>query len=449
MDIDTHVENLLSSSKLLLNAPSQALLGSDLYSSVHNSQIELSKRNTYQGRYKNSANSLRLGAVSSFYLQPGTICQQAYVSGSLVMPQHARSSDGWMLNAIASLEIIVAGSSSIQSLRISGRTHFDMIMLSCSSREKRNEVLQCSPAFNLTAAGATIVGACPIYLPWSSPELAGCFAFDTSTIKSQIIINVTWKPAYFWASGSTGNPVTFPDSFSDLYLRLNNQVELETQFLAQSMMRNAALNYSIPGLYCQSFQTPVTLTAGVETQVALTSMPSGMLQAIALSIVPSTWEGSADTVSTYANSLIGGVLSSVRMLFNGQELVRWDNDNEGALQACLKNDNASSQYDILNTASVAAAATNVLYNNRVILLPFANEISKVLRSRRMEHTGIYSGSTLQVFMTLSSQGLPYQTSPIARAFQTLPTGISYNCNFTFICASLIEVNDASVSLQLS
>jgi hypothetical protein len=425
-------------------------LGGDLYSNVHNSQIDLARRHMFQGRYKSSANSLQLGAVSSFYLQPGTIIQQCYVFGQMAMPQHARASDGWMYDAIQQLEIIVAGSSSIQSLRLSGRSHLDMVLAFTSSQEKRNQLLQCCPAFNLTSAGANVQGGVLICMPWSHPELNGAFAWDTSTIKSQIIINVTWKFGYQFLSGSTGNAITAPTAWSDLYLRVNNQVELQDQFLMNSMARNPSLCYSIPNLYCQTFQTPVTLTSGVEQQIALTSMPSAGLECILVSAVPSSWVGASDTVSNYSNSVVGIPFKTLRMLFNGQELVRFDYQLEDKLQSCLKNDRTSCDYNVLNTASVAAAATNVLYQNRVHIIPFSNEISKVLRERRMENVQSYSGSTLQLFITPADLGLPYVTDavPITPAYLAVPSAVTYSLNVTFVCNSLIEVQDFSVSQQL-
>lgn len=450
MDIDTQVGNILASSKLLLNHPGQSLLGGDLYSNVHNSQIDLARRHTYQGRYKSSANSLQLGAVSSFYLQPGTVIGQCYIAGAIVLPQYARASDGWIYDAVQQLEIIVAGSSSIQSLRYSGRSMFDSIMAFASSQEKRNQILQCSPAFNLTAAGATKQFGMLLLLPWSHPDLNGAFAWDTSTIKSQIIINVTWKYGYQFMSGSTSHAITVPTAFSDLYLRINNQTELQEQFLMLSMQRNASLCYSIPNLYIQSFPTPISLTSGVEQQIALTSMPSAGLEAILVSCVPSTWVGSSATTQ-YSNSVVGIPLSSVRLLFNGQELVRWDYDMEAQLQASLKNDKTAADYNVLNTASVADAATNVLYQNRVVILPFCNEIHKVLRERRMENVQSYSGSTLQLFITPSALGLPYKAegAPFTQAYAAIPSPDTYSLNVTFVSNSLIEVQDFSVSQELS
>ena len=448
MDLDTHVENILASSKLMLNHPGQSMLGSDLYSNVHNSQIDLARRHVYQGRYKSSANSLQLGAVSSFYLQPGTVIGQCYVFGALVLPQYSRFSDGWMYDAVQQLEIIVAGSSSIQSLRISGRSHFDQVMAFTCSQEKRNQLLQCCPAANLTSAGATVQGGILVCMPWSHPELQGAFSWDTSTIKSQIIVNITWKFGYQFMSGSTSHAITPPTAFSDLYLRINNQVELQEQFLRMSMDRNPSLCYSIPNLYTQTFTTPITLTSGQEQQIALTSMPSAGLEAILVSCVPSTWVGGSDTVTNYSNSVIGIPFQTLRMLYNGQELVRYDYQLEDQLQSCLKNDRTCADYNVLNTASVADAATNVYYQNRVHIVPFCNELSKVLRERRMENLQSYSGSTLQLFITPSDLGLPYITSSIARAYLAVPSAVTYQLNVTFVTNSLIEVQNASVSQQL-
>ena len=114
----------------------------------------------------------------------------------------------------------------------------------------------------------------------------------------------------------------------------------------------------------------------------------------------------------------------------------------------MKNDRACADYNVLNTASVADTATNVLYQNRVHIIPFCNEISRVLRERRMENLQSYSGSTLQLFITPSDLGLPYITSPITRGYQAVPSAVTYSLNVTFVTNSLIEVQDFHVSQQL-
>lgn len=449
MEFETQIEKILSTSKLMLNHPGQSSLGADIYSNVHNSQIDLIRRHTYTGRYKSQANSVALNAISSFVITYGTVIGQCYIAGSVTFPQYARAGDGWALDLINLIELQVAGSSSIQSLKYTGRTHFDALMAFAASAEKRNQILQCAgAAFNNTGAASTQEFVIPLVLPWSHPDLDSFFCFDTSTLKSQITLQVTWKPAYMSISGSTSHAVTLPTVFNDLYLRVANQTELANQFLLESMQMNPSLTYSIPNLYLQSFTSPITLTAGVENQITLTSMPSGMLECLLVSLVPSTWVGASDTTSNWVNPVVGVPLSTVRLLWNGQEQFRQDYQTEFDAIQCLKNDKTSSYYNVLNTNGVADAATNIYQKGQVIIIPFCNEISKVLRNRRMENVQSYAGSSLQLYFTLGANGVPYVTSPIARGATACPSAISYNLNVSYVCNSLIQVENFSCSQEL-
>jgi len=445
-DADTYVEGVVSKSKLFMNHPGQTLLGGDIYASVHSATVDLQKRQVFQGRYKTSANSLNFGAVSSFVLTPGTTCGQCFIFGTMVMPQHARAGDGWMYDLVDYVEIII-GNSSISNLRLSGKDHFNMVMLACPSMEKRNALLQASPAFNLTSAGATVQGGMALYLPWSSPELRGAFGFDLTTIQSNIYINISWKPAYKVISGSTGNAITLPAGFTDLYLRQNNQVQFERMLLADDLARNPERTYSIPNIYCTSYAQPITLTNGVEASVTLSAITNGMMQFLAFSLTPSDWVGASSTLQ-YANGLVGIPISSCKLEFDGQTLYECNYDLEDQLQQVLKNDGASCDYQILNTVSVAAASTNGLFRNRVHLIPMGNEISQILRQRRHENLPSYGGSSLVLKFTPSALGLPYTTSDISRSYLAIPTGATYTFNCVFGVASLLQVSGGNVSQQL-
>lgn len=455
---DTKLEQLLSSSRLLLNHPGASQLGSDLYSNVHNSQVELIRRQAFHGRYKATANSLSLGGTSTFFLQPGTIFNQAYIVGSLVLPQYGRLPDMWLLKAIDRIEVIVSGNSSIQSLQLSGEAHFMAAIAFCANQEKRDALAKASPFTDSYAGGQTVWGACPIVLPWSSPELTGAFALDSSTLQSQIAINVRWKQPYQIVGGDTTAAVVPPTAFGELYLRAVQVELLDGQFmLSRELMMNPALTYSIPSLYLQSFEQKVAVTVGTEFSVTLTSMPSGMLQAICLSVVPDAWSGAASTQS-YLHPF-GVDMDSIRLLYNGQEIYRYEHDNEGTMLQMLREDGGSGEFSVLNSLVIAragAAYTGLRYRHKVYVIPFANEISRVLRERRHENTPDFSGSSLQLYCNVAAAQKVATTLVNEQPAGTVagngvvnPTGGStYTVNVLYILNSLIEVNQRSVSLEL-
>lgn len=444
--MDQIVERNLLESKLFLNHPGQGGIASDIYSSPHNAELDLLKRKVYTGRYKLSSNSLTIPSTSTFTLSPGTVLSQVWVVCSIVFPQHARAPDGWFLKAIDRLELSLSGNSSIQSLQISGESHFQQVMATCASQEKRNSILQASPAFNLTGGGATLNGAMPLNLFFSSPEMQGTFALDSSTLQSQIQISIRWKPAYQWLSGSTGNAITVPTAFADLYMRCNQVEFSQGHPMLELQSKNPDAIYTIPSLYFQSFDTTATLTHGSETSISLSTIPAGNLQAILLTATPSTEVGIASTLQYVNNHSIE--FANLRLLFNGQEIYRVEDELEEKLVSCLKADDDSGfDYKYLNTVSVAAAATNGYYTSRVHVIPFSNEISQVLHERRHEHTTSFQGSTLDLYFTPSATR-SYETDVITRTTQASPTAVTYNVTVTYVIASLVEIDKRTTSLEL-
>ena len=447
-NFDTKVEQLLSTSRLLLNHPGQAQMGSDLYSNVHNSQIEMIRRQAYHGRYKASANSMTLGGSSTFYLQPGTIFNQIYIAGELAVPLHGRMASGWLLKAVDQLNIVVSGNSSIQNLQISGEAHFCAVMATCANSEKRDAIINASPYVSGAAAGS-YWGAMPLVLPWSGPELRGIFALDSSTLQSQIAITIRWKPAYMVVAGDTTNDISagLPNAFNDLYLRAVQVEMLDQQFaLSNELASKPALTYSIPSLYYQSFEIQVDNSIGTEWSVSLTSMPRGMLQAILVSFIPNEWKGTSGTQSYLHN--YGVDFDSMRMLYNGQELFRYEHREEGDLLQCLKEDGGDGEFHVLNKNTAIAAATTQRVRQKIMIIPFCNEISQVLRERRHEHTKDYSGSSLQLYGTVATANRAATNYIDEGNAGIVNPSSDYTLTVTYVLNSLVEINQRSVSLEL-
>jgi hypothetical protein len=93
------------------------------------------------------------------------------------------------------------------------------------------------------------------------------------------------------------------------------------------------------------------------------------------------------------------------------------------------------------------------YGPYVVVIPMGNEISKILRERRHEHTKDYSGTSLQFFYTLNAPGASYFTNslPVSGGVldydaPTVPG--NYRLTFTFVNAGLIEISQRTVSLQM-
>lgn len=447
---ETKIGDVLASQAFLAKHPAASQLGSDIYSSAANSVSEIVQRQRYSGQYVSNANQLQFGAQSSFFISPGSVMNQILLSCSVTLPQYTRAPDFWLLNAIESVELVVSGSSSVQSLKINGRSHMDTVMATLDSK-KLAILKQTCKFINLQAPGSfTINASIPLHLFFSSAEMKALFPMDTSTLQSQLIVNVRWKQNYQIFSGDGTNPVVLPNGFDTLYMRVGDQVSIQNDFaIANSLRADPDLVYSIPGTYLQSFTQVVDYTSpGVETLVNLTSMPSGNLQCILVSLSNLSREGAQDTqglIQPWAD------FGSVRVLYNGIELYRADTKRELILMNsfmtnCDSGVNITWRSHLTNTA-----ATDVVQyeGTPVLIIPMANEISEVLRDRRHENTKDYSGSSIQFFFT-PSEGTSYSadtTSVSANTVLSNPTG-QYRVNFTFVNSALYEISSRSVSLEM-
>lgn len=457
---ETKISDVLSSRAFLAKHPGSSQLGSDIYSSAVNSSSELMQRQRHSGLYVSNTNQLNFGAQSSFFLTPGSVMNGVIISGNVILPQYTRAPDLWALHAIESVELVISGSSSIQSLKINGRSHLEMVMATLDSNKL--ELLRKSNGYiDLQAAGATVKFSIPLQLFFSSAEMKSVFPLDTSTLQSQIIMNIRWKPNYQIFSGDTTNAVTLPAGFNDLYMRVADQVQISNDFALSNMLKmDQQLIYSLPGAYAQSYTQVVKVGAvgvGVgESQVSLTSQPSGHLQCILVSIREIRYEGLSSTqglIQPFAN------FESIRVLYNGIEVYRADSQQEMQLTnaTCTDKDNGINfNWNGRSTAVVDGIAPNVLAEwnaTPVVIIPFANEISEVLRNRRHEHTKDYSGSTLQFFFTVAANiPLKDDTNPISGAtpFDNSNGGGAqdYRCNFTFVNAGLYEISQQTVALEM-
>lgn len=449
--MDTRISKLYSTSSFIANHPSPVQLGGDIYSSdAHTRSVfELVKRQTYHGRYKSSANSLSFGASSSFYIQPGTIVNQVYLVGKVTFPRYTRAPDMWLLNAIDRMEIQISGSSSIQSLQISGAAHF-MAVMAMSTPEKRNAIARACPFIDGNAAGGSQTVAIPLVLPWSSPELEGAFALDTSTINSQIVINIRWKQSYNVFCGDATNAITVPASFDELYMRLVQVEFLDSSFaMRNELVADPDTHYGVPSLYLQSYEQKKTFTSGVETSLDLTSIPSGMLQAIVVGVTTDGWQGSSGTQTLLHPFPVN--LSKIRLLFNGQELFRYDYENEGLLLELLKDNQGNGTYvykDYKATTAGAFSAQGGQFTGVNYIIPFSNEISQVLRNQKHENTPSFSGSSLQLFLTVADNQYYDTTFVASTALANTLAGATYTVNTLYILNSVIDITSRNVSLDM-
>ena len=331
-----------------------------------------------------------------------------------------------------------------------------MILATLTSEKVRN-LKASNPFVHINkAAGVTVNASIPLHLFFSSDEITALFPLDSSTLQSQIIINVRWKPVYEIFTGDSVNAVTLPGNFNTLYLRVGAQVSISNDFaLANQLKMDSALIYSLPGTYIQSFQTVQNVSSlSTENIINLTSMPSGQLQCLLLSAESLSTVGVASTqvlIQPWVQ------FESIRMLYNGVEIYRADSKEEIRIFNGQMTDRDSGVMDQLRGHQTIADLNAVVQFDmaNVVIIPFVNEVSKVLRERRHEHSKDYSGSSLQFHYTLSPLIEFYDDAcPIQSTLYTdpadgyaQPTG-NYRFNFTFVNSALYEISQQTVSLTM-
>jgi hypothetical protein len=434
------------------------MLGSDLYSSASNSVSEIILRKRMAGHYRVSTNNLSFGAQSSFFIAQGSIMNALVLSGSVVLPIASRAPDLWALHAIDTVELNISGSSSVQSLKISGRSMLDYLLCSCHS-SKVQALKASNPFIHLKTGGATVKFSIPLHLFFSSPEISSVFSLDTSTLNAQIIVNINWKQAWNVFSGDVATAITVPTAFATLNMSVVAQNQISNNFaLSTELRKDSELVYSIPGTYLQTFQEIQTVsTTGIgvpENSIAVTSQPSGMLQMILLSIQPMAYIGA---VGTQTLILPWAQIETLRVNYNGDDIIKWESKEEGRLYNCIYTDRDNGMdVKLRNHYTNAVSATDTvveLDTVPVYIIPFGNEISNILRERRSEHTKNFSGSTINVYYTLSAEIAKYSdTLPISGTNQAAGSLVqasgSYRVNLTYVNSALYEINSSTVSMSM-
>lgn len=445
--------DVLSVNKLFVNSPAESVLGNDLYSSPANSQVDVAKRTRYTGRIKASSNSLSLNGVTTFNLDPGVIYNKLYIYGKFSqLPQYVQAQDGWGYALIKTVNFVCSGSSSIQNLKVDGRSMMDMIIATTNSSDKRNQLMKLGGrAFEHNNEADDQDFCIPIYMLFSSADSGNVTPFDSATIRSIISFSIEWNPLYTVMSGSitvgpVNHAVVLPTQFSELFLRAHNSIELERQFVAQKMAMFPQLVYSVPCNYYQSYKTYAQVTNITdEVQINLTSFPNGMLQAILLSVVPNEWFGDSTTLS-WTCPAISMPLSYLRVLYNGQVMYETNSATENEAVSCIMDDGSSSIYQIDCQDSITQTGSRGITQSYINVIPFVNEVSNVLRGKLHENVKSYSGSNLQFFLKLDTNGLPIEYTEGTREYIPPPTG-TYTLQFTYVVASLLEVQNGTMSLQ--
>jgi hypothetical protein len=236
-------------------------------------------------------------------------------------------SEGWLFQAIHSVEITVSNSL-ISNMVVPGTSLREyMLACCCDEVERRNLLKTAGRITGSVAAGQSHKASIPIgWLLGCGTGLKKDFPIDMSILNGPILVQINWNPsntfAFYSSTGAAvpGTATPLIAAFSSLNLTASTTDLLDGAFgVRNALMANPGSTYVLPATYLNAIKYPFTGQGGVSTTINLNSAPSGMLEALVLTIKPT----SEILVSglTATTSIPGSVgLSSLRLQYGGQDL---------------------------------------------------------------------------------------------------------------------------------
>lgn len=446
--MDAALSQVLVSKEVLAKHAGQMELHS-FYPSPADAQSQVVLATNSSGRYRISANSVAFGAASNFTVSSSSILYGLTLNASLTTPADTVIAyDGWLFSAIQSIEITLSNSV-VQNQVLSGISLRDYVLATCTQEEERINLLKMAGQ----PVGATTQAFASIPIVWmlqGGNGICGSFPLDMSTLNGPIQITINWYPSSVILSRTGGAPGTIA-AFDNLTLT-GCTTELNDALFGvrNAMMANPGLTYPIPCKYLNSINYSQSCAIGVPSVLNLSSAPSGMLEAIILTVKPQA-ELTANSVGTV--NYPGGVeLSSLRLSFGGTDLFRADTIQE--LEAYYRTkfcgDVKKYQYAFASANSVAAADRDLI-EQHVYVIPLSYDAKMVMSAHKIENLTNYGGSTLQ----LTWVPAPRQTYDAATPFASAAinprggTGAQeYVIQILYVCSGILEISASSVNLVI-
>lgn len=428
--LEQEVGSLLSSQPVQLAHPGRSLIASGLYAQPANASVNVVPEFNTIGRLKISSNSLSFGSSSQFQIPPQSLNSQMFLHASVTCARYVQATSTWLLDMIEQIQYQVSGNSSINNVTLDGESHRDLLMASVEGEEKRLKMFPLASVIDTNAAGATFNATIPLYLPWSSPDRMGAFPFDTSTLSSNIVITIRWRPGYRVFYGTNGQSPSLPTAFASLYLKAFQTDLLNGAFaVARAQSMDPSLTYSIPAYLTQSYKVDQSVTVGTPTTISLSSLPQGQLAAILVSAVPASYKGVA--AGTTAAFWYSPRFSYSELLHNGQQIYVAETEDEiKCVNALCKK---GGSYDYQSRAAPYIYATPTDRSSFVMVMPLVYDLESALEDKHHQAVKSYGGSVLQHTVDFAAGS---------------PTGEIYTFTYTFIFNSILEVTNKVTSMVI-
>lgn len=462
--IDEAVANVLTSSKLLMSHPNDAKFN-QLYATSDKGTTNLAECVNSCGRNRISGNSSSVGGRTDFQISSSSVVYDVILQFQVgTVPTAGKLHGGWGFDAINSIEITYSNSL-IQNLVITGPCLKEYLLLSCTSKDQRDELIRNA---GLCAAAGDTNQKASIPIPLLNQNASGIYGnygLDFSVMNGPLTVSVIWNPQRrFVAQATSGTAVTgVLAAFSTVALSMRTSDLQDGAFsVKRALNMNPQLVYSIPARYvnCIPYTVKGAAFAGglsVLESINLNSVPAGQLEYIILSLVDQGFN--ADT-AVATGSLSSNLPPSmpdferIRLTYGGQTLYEANTYQEICNRDLLMFGDSllyDQPYSVSGNATAAQAKKSKVY-----CIPLTYEARKVISAHCVENLPSYSGATLVMEMTvrkaIETKGATsfIEGDIVVTAGQSYPIdgGSTYTLNIAYVLTSLLEISNGTVDLQL-
>lgn len=300
-------EKYLTDKKVLLNAPGMRV--SSVYYSKANSSVDQAEVVWNYGRFSQTLTSLQLGAQSSLIFPRASIVRNVLMHFQLpAIVANQTIARGWGYNMISRISYILGSTTEVTIL---GQSHYQSVMESAATVEKRNELKRLGGEEYISPTVNPINAYVAIDLPFSSMG-NGKKGIDQLMIDSPIQISIELQNANRLYGGIGVRPTAL---IRGRMMLVQGEFSYREHSLSNSLRQNLAYRYSYPYIHKQSAVLTKNCTAGSPTTITLNSFQNGDLLMISLGIVKTS--DVQDGTNNSRNPFNYESVKDVTLLFNG------------------------------------------------------------------------------------------------------------------------------------
>lgn len=300
-------EGYISDKKVILNSPGDRV--SSIYYSKGNSRVDQAEVTFNFGRFSQTLTSLQLGAQSTLILPRASIVKNVMMHFQLpALVADQTLPRGWGYALIRNISYLLGSSTQVQ---INGQSHFQSVMLSAPSVEKRSELLKIGGEEQLAVTADAVDAYVALDLPWSSMG-DGKKGIDTLLLNSPMQISIELANADYLYGGTGVRPSAL---LQGKMLLLQGELAYKEMSLAGALIQNPGFRYSYPYIHKQSFVLGQSCTAATPQTVQLQAFQNGDLLMVSVGIIKSS--DIYDSTSNSRNPFNYEQVTDVSLLFNG------------------------------------------------------------------------------------------------------------------------------------